>query len=188
MIVKDQISKLAKFSVKKYRDGYMQTQVRAGIAYQINALREKFKLSQDRFAEKTGKKQSTISRLEDTGYGKVTVQTLLDIASSLDVALLVRFVSYPEFLNRTSDMSTKALQPDTISESLNSESQNIAHWPASSYEGNLASILSSRNSSNLYTQRPERALLSIEPVIEYQKWNLTKNTEDWAQILKQGLH
>lgn len=166
----------------------MQTHVRSGIAYQIKALREKFSQSQDQFAGKTGKPQSVISRLENTEYGKVTVQTLLDIATSLDVALLVRFVSYPEFLNRTSDMSTKALQPDTISESLNSESQNMALWPASSYEGNLARVLSSGNNSNLTPQRPERALRQIGQVMEHQKWNLPIGTEDRAQILKQGVH
>ena len=113
------LSKLAKFASKEYRDGFMQTQVRGGIAYQIKALREKFGLTQTQFAEVTGKKQSVVSRLEDTEYGKVTVQTLLDIASSLNVALLVRFISYPEFLTRTENMTVTALQPETISESLN---------------------------------------------------------------------
>ncbi|MER9248922.1 helix-turn-helix transcriptional regulator [Mesorhizobium sp. M0590] len=75
-------------------------------------------MSQADFAQKTGKTQSVISRLESTEYGKVTVQTLLDIASGLDVALLVQFVSYPDFLQRTADMSDKALQPETIQESL----------------------------------------------------------------------
>ncbi|MEO8883058.1 MAG: hypothetical protein ABI377_06570, partial [Devosia sp.] len=59
-----------------------------------------------------------ISRLESTEYGKASVQTLLDIASANDVALVVRFVSYPEFLAQTSDMSPQALQPETIHESL----------------------------------------------------------------------
>lgn len=114
------LSKLSKFSRKDYRDGFMQTQVRGGIAYQIQALRKKFGFTQSKMAEQTGKKQSVISRLENTEYGKVTVQTLLDIASALDVAILVQFVSYPDFLTRTSDMSDKALQPETIHESLGS--------------------------------------------------------------------
>lgn len=113
-------SKLEKFSRKEYRDSYLQTQVRGGIAYQIQALREKFNMSQTEFAAKIDKKQSVVSRLEDTDYGKVTVQTLLDIACSLDVALIVRFASYPEFVLRTQDMSITALQPKTIYESLES--------------------------------------------------------------------
>ena len=112
------LKKIFKFANKFYRDGFMQTQVRSGIAYQIQALREKEGLSQTAFAELTGKKQSVISRLEDTEYGKVSIQSLLDIASALNVALLVRFVSYPEFLERTQDMSVARLQPETIFESL----------------------------------------------------------------------
>ncbi|WP_164897618.1 XRE family transcriptional regulator [Mesorhizobium sp. M6A.T.Cr.TU.017.01.1.1] len=112
------VNKLTRFADKDYRDGYVQTQVRAGIAYQIQALRRKFGLSQSEMAARTEKKQSVISRLENTEYGKVTIQTLLDIASGLDVALLVQFVSYPDFLKRTADMSDKALQPETIQESL----------------------------------------------------------------------
>jgi transcriptional regulator with XRE-family HTH domain len=109
---------LEKFAAKKYRDGYLQSRVRGFTAYQIQALREKLGLTQDQFAELTGKKQSTISRVENTEYGKVSVQTLLDIACATDVALIVKFASYPEFLDQTRNMSVEALQPRTIQESL----------------------------------------------------------------------
>jgi transcriptional regulator with XRE-family HTH domain len=115
---------LEKFASKKYRDGYLQSRVRGFVAYQIQSLREKLELTQAQFAELTGKKQSVISRLESTEYGKVTVQTLLDIACATDVALVVKFASYPEFLDQTRNMSNEALQPRTIQQSL-SESQNL---------------------------------------------------------------
>jgi transcriptional regulator with XRE-family HTH domain len=99
--------------------------VRGGIAYQIQGLRQKSGLNQTDFAEKVGKKQSVISRLENTEYGKVTVQTLLDVACANDVALVVQFVSYPDFLARTSDMSEAALQPPTIYESIEMSKQQI---------------------------------------------------------------
>jgi transcriptional regulator with XRE-family HTH domain len=111
-------SKLNKLSDKEYRDAYLHDQVRSWIAYQFQALRRKFELSQKEMADRTGKTQSVISRLESTEYGKVSVQTLLDVASSLDVALVVQFVSYPEFLDRTRDKSERAMQPQTISESI----------------------------------------------------------------------
>ncbi len=95
------------------------------IAYQIQALREKIGLNQTRFAQKIGKTQSVVSRLEDTEYGRVTVQTLLDIACSLDVALIVKFISYPDLLRQTSDMSVRALQPETIYETLSKPSPQI---------------------------------------------------------------
>lgn len=128
------LSDLTKFAKKVYRDGFMQTQVRGGIAYQIQALRQKFGLTQTEFADKTGKTQSVVSRLENTEYGKVSVQTLLDIASANDVALVVRFVSYPEFLAQTADMSPNALMPDTIFESI--ESQQTERF-ALGYKGGL---------------------------------------------------
>lgn len=112
---------LVKFKNKSFRDGYLQTATRGGVAYQIQALREKFKLTQTAFAEKLGKRQSVVSRLENSEYGKVSVQTLLDVACALDVALLVRFVSYPEFLKRTKDMSISSLQPETIYESVETQ-------------------------------------------------------------------
>jgi transcriptional regulator with XRE-family HTH domain len=129
--VRDQ-QPLERFAAKKYRDGYLQSRVRGFIAYQIQALREKLGLTQAEFAELTGKKQSTISRLEDTEYGKVSVQTLLDIACATNVALVVKFASYPDFLDQTRNMSLEALQPRTIQESL-SERQSLSHAGGSAY-------------------------------------------------------
>jgi transcriptional regulator with XRE-family HTH domain len=123
---------LTKFSRKSYRDGYLQTKVRGMIAYQIQALRERTGLSQIDFAKKIGKTQSVVSRLEDTEYGRVTVQTLLDIACALDVALVVKFASYPDFLSQTRDASAAALQPSTIQESL-SQAQSSQQLAGSAY-------------------------------------------------------
>jgi transcriptional regulator with XRE-family HTH domain len=109
---------LARFDRKAYRDGYLQAKVRGMIAYQIQALREKTSLNQTDFAERIGKTQSVVSRLEDTEYGRVSVQTLLDVACALDVALVVKFASYPDFLTQTRDASVAALQPQTIQESI----------------------------------------------------------------------
>ena len=111
-------NELAKFDRKAYRDGYLQAKVRGLIAYQIQALREKTGLNQTDFAKKIGKTQSVVSRLEDTEYGRVSVQTLLDVACALDVALVVKFASYPDFLFQTRDASVTALQPPSIQESI----------------------------------------------------------------------
>lgn len=109
---------LAKFDRKAYRDGYLQAKIRGMIAYQMQALREKTGLNQTDFAKKLGKTQSVVSRLEDTEYGRVSVQTLLDVACALDIALVVKFASYPDFLFQTRDASVSALQPLTIYESI----------------------------------------------------------------------
>jgi hypothetical protein len=84
------------------------------LAQQIRALRGD--LLQSEFGRLIGKPQSVVSRLEDPDYGKVTLQTLLDIAGKLDIALLVRFVDYPTFVISTEDISPSSLMPASFSQ------------------------------------------------------------------------
>jgi hypothetical protein len=101
---------------KPYRDAYVAEHARTGVAYQIKAMREQRDMSQRALAKVMGKPQPVIARLEDPDYCKLTVQTLLDVASSFDVALLIQFVSYPEFLWRTRDVSEEALEVPSFGE------------------------------------------------------------------------
>ena len=94
------------FERKEYRDGYVASRVRTSIALQIRALREQRSLSQREFADRLGKPQSVISRLENTEYGRVSVQTLLDIAAALDIALVVKFCALREFLTKCQILPT----------------------------------------------------------------------------------
>ena len=103
-----------KLKSKPYREAYVAEHVRTGIAYQIRALRTQRGWSQKRLAEEMGKPQSVVSRLEDPDYGKVSIQTVLEGAAAFDVALLVQYVSFPEFLRRTWDVSPEALQVDSF--------------------------------------------------------------------------
>jgi transcriptional regulator with XRE-family HTH domain len=100
---------LGKLQKTAYRHAYLAEHVRQGIAYQIRALRNQRGWSQGKFAKLLGKPQSVVCRLEDPDYGKVTVQTLLEVANVYDVALEVRFVSYSSFLRRTRDISPTAM-------------------------------------------------------------------------------
>lgn len=105
-----------KLKSKSYREAYVAEHVRTGIAYQIRALRTQRGWSQKKLAEEMGKPQSVVSRLEDPDYGKVSVKTVLDGAAAFDVALLVQYVSFPEFLRRTRDVSPEALRVDSFDE------------------------------------------------------------------------
>ncbi|KAF0240348.1 MAG: putative transcriptional regulator [bacterium] len=69
-------------------------------------------------AEKADKTQNTISRLEDPSYGKLTIKTLLELASSFDVALLIKFVPFSDFLNETQALSAEALSAKSFTEEL----------------------------------------------------------------------
>lgn len=98
---------------KTYRKGYMGTHIKMFLSNQISGLRGN--LSQEEFGKLLGKPQSVVSRLQNPTYGKYTLQTLLDIADRMDVALIVRFVDYPTFLKFTNDFSDYAVRPDAFS-------------------------------------------------------------------------
>ena len=111
------ISLWKKFCNKKYRDGYVSSHIKKFLAHQITALRgEK---SQTEFGEIIGKPQSVVCRLESPNYGKYSLQTLLDVASKLNVALIVRFVDFPTFLKGTRDFSDEAIRPRAYEEQAN---------------------------------------------------------------------
>lgn len=99
---------------KPYRDAYVGEHVRTGISYQIRAMRDLRGWSQKKLAEVLKKPQSVVSRLEDPDYGKPSVQTLLEIASAFDVALIIQFVDFPEFMKRTRDTSPGALAAESF--------------------------------------------------------------------------
>jgi hypothetical protein len=98
-----------KLADKAYRDGYVSTQLRIWLADQVRALRGD--MTQAEFGKLIGKPQAVVSRLEDPDYGRLTIETLLEVASKLDIALLVRFVDHATFLIATNDFSDSALRP-----------------------------------------------------------------------------
>jgi transcriptional regulator with XRE-family HTH domain len=103
---------LEPFLDKEYRDAYLENYVTGRIAHQIHALRTKSGLSQKQFGEEIGKPQSVVSRLENTEYGGVTINTLLSIAKARNVGLHVSFTDYVDVLS--DDISAEGLKVDTI--------------------------------------------------------------------------
>jgi hypothetical protein len=97
---------------EEFRHEYMMDQVRSFIAFQIRALREQpgRRWSQGDLAKKSGKTQSVISRMEDPDYGKLSLQSLLEIAIAYDLPLLVQFVEWDDWLARMSNLSPSALR------------------------------------------------------------------------------
>jgi transcriptional regulator with XRE-family HTH domain len=94
----------------EFRHEYMADQVRSWIAFQIRALREQRRWNQADLARESGKTQSVISRVEDPDYGKLSLQTCLELAAAYDLPLLVQFVEWDDWLSRMSNMSPSALR------------------------------------------------------------------------------
>jgi transcriptional regulator with XRE-family HTH domain len=56
-------------------------------------------MSQADLARMTGMTQNNVSRLESPDYGKQTLSSLKRIADALDVALIVRFVPFSQYID-----------------------------------------------------------------------------------------
>ena len=93
------------FKNKHYRDLFVAEQISSGLPLKIRKLREAKFPSQKTFAQGLGKHQSWVSQLENPNYGKLTLTTLLEVASTLDVALEVDFVPFSRIIERSSHLS-----------------------------------------------------------------------------------
>jgi transcriptional regulator with XRE-family HTH domain len=96
------------------RHSYLAEGVKTWIARQVRSLREQRGWSQSDLSIKIDKPQSAISRIEDPDYGKMSLQTLFDLAKAFDVALIVKFVDYPTFLRETDDQKTASLHVESF--------------------------------------------------------------------------
>lgn len=100
---------MQQFRDKEFRDTYVAAHTRRFLARQMRKFRGE--LSQTEFAEYLGKQQTIVSRLENPNYSGWTLGTLLEIASKLNVGVVVRFVDFPSFLKSTDDFSESAIHP-----------------------------------------------------------------------------
>ncbi len=100
---------IKKLQNPKFRQAFVASNVRRGIAYQLRAMRGK--RSQAEIGKLIDKPQNVVSRLENPRYGKVSVQTLLEVAAAFDVALIVKFCSFGQLLRETENLSQEALAP-----------------------------------------------------------------------------
>jgi transcriptional regulator with XRE-family HTH domain len=101
---------------KEYRDAFVSEHIDTGLPFQIKALRDQRKWSQEELGKRAGMKQETISRLEDPNYARFTLRTLKKLASGFDVALMVIFVPFSRLFDWESNLSPEALQAVSFEE------------------------------------------------------------------------
>ena len=87
---------------KRYRDAYVDSQIRIGLPFQIRALRKsRDKMTQAALSKKAEMSQPRISEIESPGERNLNIDTLLRLASAFDVALEVRFVPFSALVDRS---------------------------------------------------------------------------------------
>jgi transcriptional regulator with XRE-family HTH domain len=79
-------------------------------------MRDERGWSQEKAGEALGKPQSVISRYESPDYGRVSLQTLREIASGYDVGLLIKFVPFSRLVQEYEDVSAGALSAKSLSD------------------------------------------------------------------------
>lgn len=85
------------FSDKEYRDGFLEDAIDDGLAVQIQGMRRQRNWTQEDLAARAGTKQGRVCQWENSNPPK-SLTTLKSLASAFDVALVVKFVPFSEFL------------------------------------------------------------------------------------------
>src|SRR5215208_4448170 len=83
---------------KEYRDAFVEEQIDTGLPFQIRTMRQRRGWTQGDLGQRAGMAQETISLLESPTYGRFTLRTLKRLASAFDVAVMVRFVPFSQFV------------------------------------------------------------------------------------------
>ena len=103
---------------KSYRDAFVAEQIFSRLPLKIRRLREKRFPSQKELGDRIGVAQAWISRLEDPNYGKLTISTLLKVASAFDVGLHVDFVPFSQVLNNAIHLTDSSFEVESFDDDL----------------------------------------------------------------------
>ena len=131
-------SLIAEMREKPYRDAYVASQIRMTVPLQIRELRKNKGFTQPELAERAGMGQPRISELEKPGERRLTIETLLRIASALDIGLQVRFLPYGELIDWSEGLDIENFNLPTFDEELAEaqlEAPKIASLPKKEVRG-----------------------------------------------------
>jgi transcriptional regulator with XRE-family HTH domain len=99
-------------SDKEVRDEFAADQIRARIALLIRCLREQpnRNWTQAELGERAGKPQNVISRFEDPNYGKMSLQSLFDLAAAFDLPVWIDIPEWEDWFRLISDVPNRETQ------------------------------------------------------------------------------
>src|SRR6516162_5464392 len=100
---------------KESREAFMASRV--AVAVRIFNMRKKKGWTQAELAKHSQMKQARISVLEQADYENFSFSTLRRIAATFDVAVIVDFVSFPDFLKWADSFSSETVVPENFIES-----------------------------------------------------------------------
>lgn len=114
---------------KSFRKAFVYEHIKRSIPFQIRTMRTERKWSQAKAGEMLSKQQNAISRLESPAYGKMNLQTLMEVAEGFDVGLLIKFVPFSRLVKEYEDVSFESLSAKSVSDK--AEAQKLEAWAAS---------------------------------------------------------
>lgn len=117
-----------------YRSEYVASQISIGFPFQVRALRKARNWTQKDLAKAAGMAQPRIAEIESPGERKLNVETMLRLAAAFDVALLVRFAPFGDFVDWNESFDPNCYEVPTFSEEAEA---------AELHEQNLAAIAQS---------------------------------------------
>jgi transcriptional regulator with XRE-family HTH domain len=99
-------------SDKNVRNEFVADQVRARLAQLIRSLREQpdRNWTQAELGERAGKPQNVISRFEDPNYGKMSLQSLLDVAAAFDLPVWIDMPEWEDWFALMASAPVSTLQ------------------------------------------------------------------------------
>src|SRR5260370_41604063 len=90
-------------SERDYRANYIRAKLDVLVPSQLRALRLRRDLTQPILAEQAGMKQSRISAMETPGRTNFNLETLVRLAATFKVGLVVKFVPFSAMLRWEND-------------------------------------------------------------------------------------